>query len=150
MKLKPKELLISIGAIVVFAVAGFLREKFFYEINARIKFLQGEANRDYNDYNYDFLFTEMSIAELTVEKWWWTGAFTLLYFTLSFVTIKILNLSDQLLRGLILLYGVLIVIALGFYFAGNMFGFEDMGYRISRVFMGFVQSPIPILILILI
>ena len=103
---------------------------------------------EYNDPFYSILYKGLNVKTLYAEKWTWTIVFSLFYFETAYLSILYLFRNENLLRVLIFLYLGLIALSGLFYLVGMIESSTEYGYRISRYFMGFLQSPLPLLILI--
>ena len=145
---KTKKLLIVFIAVIYFTAIGFFREHIFVSVNYQI------AKLYYNDsfewqLPSDLKFLEnYTYAQLYYGKWIITLVFCVLYFIPSFLIIRKIFKEKIFLR--ITAYSHLIVFLLGgfFYLIGYLTSDMDRWYSFSRNFLGFLQSPMMLIILI--
>ena len=138
-------------AIIVFAIMfislGFLREFLFVNINCQLGFLY---------YNYEKSCLDKDLYELATWtydrlmdlKWYLTILFTVLYLFLTLGTLQAIFNEKKCLYWTIAGYLGVILLSGFLYMGGNILGFPNEGYRMARVCMGVLQSPLPLMVLI--
>lgn len=140
-----------IPAIVIIFIVGYFREMIFVHINfQRTQVYYHETDLDYN---YTFpgillFLKKLDYAQLTQLKWILTLLFYLIYFGITyFLVSKIFKnkMYNLITVGAHLLF---FFIAGIFYVIGHFTGNGLEGYTLSREFMGILQSPLLLMILI--
>lgn len=136
-----KAILLSIGVVLL----GFLRGYLFDNINWVYLTL---TNGRMNSARDEFMFlVEWSPAEIMTLKWTLTIAFTLLFFLLTLLTIKIYFANKNFNQTVVFLFAALFCIAGLLFVAGKITGYSNMLYGPIRTIMGLAQSFIPLMIL---
>ena len=137
-----------LASIVILIVAtGFIRDFTFVNINYAIHFLEGKSPYYYGHSSVAFL-SSYSINSLYTAKWILTIVVMLIYMTYTIFTVNFLFKTRQHTRWILLLYGLLFIVGGITYVGGWIFNQSIPGYTISRVFMGFAQSPLPLMVLV--
>ena len=140
--------LLAITLIVgLFIAIGFVREFYFVNINCQLAYL-------YYDYDHSCLDKKLhelstwNYDELFDLKWYLTFLFTFLYLILTLVTIKTLFKYKAYLFWTIAGYSGALFLSGILHIGGDLIGFPHEGYRLARVCMGVLQSPLPAMVLI--
>jgi hypothetical protein len=141
MRAKIKAIMLAIGIVLL----GFLREYLFDNINWVYLTL---TNGRMNSARDEFMFLlEWSPAEIMTLKWILTITFTILFFLLTLLTIKVSFANKTFNRTVIFLFAALFCIAGLLFVIGKITGYGHMLYGPIRTIMGIAQSFIPLMIL---
>lgn len=144
---RNKKLLLAIVLVTFLVLFGAWREIIFININAQIRFNSEEIENSRVLPGLAFL-SDIGTTSLVNLKWILTLAFTIVFLALGFLLFtKILEDNDGA-RWLVYLYGIGLVTSGILYIGGNLLGDPELGYTISRVVMGALQSPFIIMIMI--
>lgn len=127
---------------VLFICIGLLRDFIFVNWNYQLDYSQNQRSFSYAHSFFDFLNT-FTYTQLYWGKWMLTSVFTLINFTIGWFYIKELKLKKQLLKMYITITIVALLIFLLSYLNVNF------AYSTSRSLMGFLQSPIPTVVVLL-
>lgn len=131
--------------LFTFAFVGFSRDFFFKNTNIHLGAKLYEM--EYSTHNFMDVLQNFSYWTIYTLKWIMTILFaTLYYFLQRFVLIKTVkaNFVKKWLNFMYLFLIILSALALGI---GWAFGDVERGYTFSRIFMGILQSPLPIMFL---
>ena len=124
-------------------------EFFLWDTQEKTAFIEKSSPYIPYDYYYNHesfsLFHELSLSQLTALKWLATAIFIFLNGYFGWLIIKHLHWKQSKNFYLWLHVGVLIL-ALLIYSNGILIGFRDEGYGAARRLVGFLQSPIPAII----
>jgi hypothetical protein len=140
-----------IPVIVVVFIIGYIRELIFVHINfQRTQVYYHETDLDYN---YTFpgillFLKKLDYAQLTQLKWILTVLFYLIYFGITYLLISAIFKNKTYNLITIASHLVFFLIAGIFYLVGVFTGKGLEGYTLSREFMGILQSPLLLMILI--
>ena len=137
-------LVIAVAAVCM----GFIRDYVFLNFNAQIHFLDG--------YHYNYTHEGMmwldsggySIGQIVAMKWVSTVLFTLFFLLLTLWALWLVWHDRKYLRIAIWLYIALFIFSGLSYAVGTELMNSYFGYRFARIFMGFAQSPVPLMILL--
>lgn len=88
-----------------------------------------------------------SMDELYTFKWPLTILYSLFYFGVTWMCLARFFPGKRTFQICIITHVVLFLIAGGFYAYGYLFNDFSRGYEFSRIFMGFLQSPLVLMIL---
>jgi hypothetical protein len=140
-----------IPVIVLIFIIGYFRELIFVHINfQRTQVYYHETDLDYN---YTFpgillFLKKLDYFQLTQLKWILTVVFYLIYFTITYLLVS--NIFKNKMYNLITIaiHVLFFAIAGVFYLIGNFTGKGLEGYTLSREFMGILQSPLLLMILV--
>ncbi|MBA3971612.1 MAG: hypothetical protein H0X46_05615 [Bacteroidetes bacterium] len=150
--MKTKRGQLKKGFFVLFIIAaiiltGYLRDSVFKTINALLR--AWDLDQDYplpaymsflNTYEYD------TIVRI---KWLLTFAVSILYFSITLITIKILFNQKKYLKITVFTYAGILLFSALFIGIGFMFSsLSEKMYGFARYLMGMAQSPIILMILI--
>jgi len=142
---KGKKRILAIFMIVLIIILGFVRDYLFKGINYFIKQLYFNLDRDYDTTLFRLL-KNLDLDELLKLKWALTFLFMFLNLGLSYLTLKNLFIKSKNPINLLFAGYVMFFILSGlFYFFGKIGGFPELGYTLSRRFMGGLQSPVPLM-----
>ena len=139
-------LYLSILAILIIAL-GFLRLFFFENINLHLQFLYYDLERSYMAESLYFL-RSFTYDELYEIKWALTILFSLIYLLFTCLVIKLLFHVRKYVLWTIYIFSAIIFISFVLYISGYIINQDAIGYRLARICMGVVQSPLPLMILI--
>jgi len=131
----------------LFVITGYMREEIFYQINAQISFLNGDYPYNYTEPFYLQFLDGKTIDSLIQLKWFWTIVAAIVNFGLAVLALFLFKRMN-LFRYLLAIFGGLVILSAVFYGIGYITGIESIGYRMARIFMGFLQSPLPLMLLI--
>lgn len=140
-----------IPSIIFIIVLGYFREIIFVHINfqrTQVYYHESDADYNYNFPGFLMFLKKLSYKELTSLKWALTVLFFLIYFISTyFIVSKIFKNKgyNKITIGIHLLF---FIIAGVFYLAGQITGKGLDGYTLSREFMGILQSPLLLMILL--
>ena len=145
---KRSNILFAIIYLILIIYIGFLRDSIFININYILDNLYFNTELVYYHSMYSFL-VPMGIGGLTKLKWALTFVFMLLNYLLSFGIIR--NVFTETKSSLSLLtwgYIVLFIISGLLLLGGKLIGQSELGYTLARRFMGVLQSPVPLMIVV--
>ena len=146
-KLSPSSILyLSILAILIIAL-GFLRLFLFENINYHLQFLYYDMERSYMAESLNFL-RSFTYDELYEIKWILTILFSLTYLLFTCLVIKLLFCVRKYVLWTIYIFAAIIFISFVLYTSGYLINQDAIGYRLARICMGVVQSPLPLMVLI--
>ncbi len=145
MKSLKKSLLILIICLLLFL--GFYRDFVFKNINALLK--AWDFDLEYSMPNSLKLFENLEYATLVNLKWLLTLLFSIIYLIIPVYTIHLLFKNKKYTVITIYLYVSITVMSSLFILTGVVFeNTSDKMYEFARYFMGMLQSPIILMILI--
>lgn len=144
MKLKQLSLF-----LFLFWVLGYSREYFFVHLN-NIMYLKYYGHSTLAVPSVMSVFNRMSYETLYYSKYIYTVLCMLLFFSLSYLTVKKLSAEKKLTAFLIYSYAILLFLAgvsmvYGYFVNGRL---QDDEYTVSRWLLGIAQSPIVCFILL--
>lgn len=154
-------------AFLLVIALGFFQERFKVALNRYIEQSQShpdfflwdqeqkaefiESNSPYIPYDYYYnhqsfgLFHQLSAQQLSLLKWIATAVFIFLNGYFGWLIIRHLHWKES--RGFYLwLHLGVLILALVIFLVGVLIGFRDEGYGAARRLVGFLQSPIPAII----
>jgi hypothetical protein len=149
MNRKRADVLFVLAVIVCLVSLGFIREHVFVNLNYQ------SAKVVYHD---DFGYTlpasmtwleGMSYAQLYWLKFPLTLLFAILYFAVSWVTVKRFFRGRRFIRWTVLVYALMFLVSLLLFLAGYFIGKYEAFYSVSRYIMGIQQSPLLLMLLAL-
>lgn len=143
---KGRTLYIGILLVIMIILLGYFRDYLFKSINYYIKQAYYNLDTDYNLELYNLVKT-YSAAQLKNLKWLLTFLFMGANYGLSFGILKTIFKESRTTISL-LSYGYVFLFLLSalLYIGGNLFGYAEVGYTLSRRFMGVLQSPVPLMV----
>jgi len=147
MILSKKQWVALVCMAILFIFLGGLREILFVNINEQILFDQGGVS-DYRVLPYLQFLGDYSLEELNRWKWILTLLFSLCYLLLSLTSLKQILGFHETRRWLLAAYGIGLLISGLSYLSGKLTGQLELGYILSRVIMGALQSPFPLMLMI--
>ncbi|NNC82395.1 MAG: hypothetical protein HKN79_02360 [Flavobacteriales bacterium] len=145
--MKRGQWIAAILMAIVLVILGGFRDILFVNINEQIAYNDGLIENYRVLEQFDFLNNYDSPA-LNQVKWILTILFTVVYLGLSMITFRMI-LKDM--KGsLWILYFYLSAFAIAgvIFIAGWLFNEPELGYTLSRVVMGALQSPFPLMLMI--
>lgn len=141
-----KKALFLLLTLLVFAIIGFSRDFFFKSTNIHLGAKYYE--QEYSSNNFMDFLQNFSYWTIYTLKWIMTIFFAALYYIIQRIvlvkTVKA-NFVKKWLNFMYLFLIILSALALGI---GWICGDIDRGYIFSRIFMGILQSPLPIMFLL--
>lgn len=139
---KKTKLLILVFLIISL---GFLRDYFFMNINwIYLNLTVGRPNQALNEFHF---LLNWSVASIEILKWCLTVGFTLLFFGLTYIIIRI-SFNNKLFNQITIgTFAALFSVAGVFYFIGYFSQSLGTLYGIVRTLMGLAQSFMPLMIL---
>jgi hypothetical protein len=146
MKRLPKFALIAM-LVVGFIITGYLRDFVMINVNYTLDYLKFDQREAYSHSFFHFLLN-YSFKQVYYSKYVLTVIFTIINFGLALLLLKTIFNDLKLNRVLIGVYLIVFITALLLFFAGYALNAVDKGYYLSRVLMGFLQSPVPCAMLI--
>jgi len=127
-------------------LASILRENLAVEVNALI---DGKDYNVANFYFFDNILKQFTIKQLGVLKWLLLAVFYVVFFLLSVITIEIAFYNQHYTKATLVLYGLVLIILLLTSTIGWLFHVFDGVYFFLRKIIGFIFTPIPVFILLL-
>jgi len=140
-----------IPVIVIIFIIGYYRELIFVHINfQRTQVYYHETDLDYN---YTFpgillFLKKLDYSQLTQLKWVLTVLFYFIYFGITYLLVSTIFKNKTYKLITIATHFIFFAIAGIFYLVGYFTGKGIEGYTLSREFMGILQSPLLLMILI--
>jgi len=135
--------IILVGFIIYI---GLVRDSLFVNINYIIDQLFYNKELTYYHSMYTFL-VPLGVGGLMKLKWALTFVFMLLNLGASYYILKTLFVESKLTIRLLLWGYLLLFVLSAFIFAvGKLTGQNELGYTLSRRFMGVLQSPVPLMV----
>ncbi len=128
------------------ALGGY-REIIFVNINEQILFNSGQID-DYRVLDSFSWLTEFKTGTLEVLKWVLTVSFSIVFLILGHVVMRRVLNDAEGARWLVFTYVGAVLIAGAFFLTGRIIGQPELGYTLSRVFMGALQSPFILMLMI--
>ncbi len=141
-----KKISLLLLVLFIFAFVGFSRDFLFKNTNTHLGAKLYEM--DYSTHNFMDVLQNFSYWTIYTLKWVMTILFAALYYFIQrLVLIKTVkaNFVKKWLNFMYLFLLILSALALGI---GWVFGDINRGYTFSRIFMGILQSPLPIMFLL--
>ncbi len=145
--MKTKHWVMAIIMLIVLIILGGLREIIFVNINEQIEFNAGRIDSYRVLETFSFL-KELSSDSLVNLKWGLTIAYTCLFLVLSIISLKYILLDKEGVKWLLIGYAGAFILAGAIYVLGKLFEEPQLGYTLSRVVMGALQSPFPLMLMI--
>jgi hypothetical protein len=144
-----KEKIAVILLIITMVAIGFFRDFLFVHINAQIWLkYYNTADEHYSIPEVLKFLEKFSYNTLYYLKWPLTICFTLFYLGISISVVKLIFKQKKYVMTTVVVFAAITIIAGLFYTGGLILGNIEKGYELSRAFMGFVQSPFVLMILI--
>ena len=133
--------------IALMIALGFFREFVFVNINYRLKYLFYSEKVSYMSDSLRFL-KVFSYDDLYWGKWILTIMFGLFYLGFTSLIVKFWFGNKSYIRWTFIFFAVIFFISFLSYMTGYIIDEREMGYKFARIFMGIVQSPLPLMMLI--
>ena len=145
--MKTRQWTLGFILLIVFVVLGGFRDILFVNINEQIDFNDGliETYRVLDQFQF---LNEHDTPSLVKGKWILTIAFSAVYLLLSIITFSYVLIDRQGVKWLCIFYIGAFVTSGITYLAGKLLGDPQLGYTLSRVLMGALQSPFPLMLMI--
>ena len=131
--------------ILVLIALGFFREFVFVNINTMI--YNARFNENYPISNFFSFIAHLNHKTLYIMKWVLTAVFIALFLFMQIQFSNYLFEKRNFKNFFLLFYLCLNVLASIAYFSGWIFNNLQQGYTFSRLFLGILQSPLPIIFL---
>jgi hypothetical protein len=140
---------VLLPAAVVLLLLGYFRDYIFININ----FLSGvkyypNIETDYKLPSQLSFLNSFTYEQLYFGKFFVTLLFLAAFLLVSIVVIKKLFTDSKYIKWTVYAYISLVVLSGIFYSYGMLFDDFNTGYKLSRVFMGFLQSPFVLMVLV--
>lgn len=132
--------------VAAYIGVGYLRDFIFININFAIKRMR--SGEEFQGHSFMEFLKSFDPSTLFASKFLLTGGFTVLNFLPGALVIFLLFGSRTYIRWFFLLYGAFLLVSLLLYGAGHILGMPQEGYSLARLFMGFLQSPVPLMIFV--
>jgi hypothetical protein len=145
--MSTRKWLIAVLLSVIFIILGGAREIIFVNINEQIHFNEGRIAHYRVLEAFAFL-KDYAVVELGNLKWGLTILFTAVYLVLSIVALRLVFDDKDAVRWLLVVYLGAFMLAGASYMIGNWLGEYQLGYTLSRRFMGALQSPFILMLMI--
>lgn len=143
---QKSKIVAGILLLVVIVWLGFLRDYIFININYIIDHLYYNSEVIHYHSFYSFL-EPLDVSGLVTLKWMLTLVFTVVNLLLSVIILNQMFKNPEMpLKLLYVSYLAIFMISGLFYIAGKLGGFSELGYTLSRRFMGALQSPVPLMV----
>ena len=136
---------IGLGVLMIFL--GGYREILFVNINEQILFNTGHI-QDYRVLDSFRWLQDYRTGHLETLKWILTIAFSLAFLVLGLVVLRKVLKDTEGGRWLMITYLGAVIISGFFFLLGQLIGQQELGYTLSRVFMGALQSPFILMLMI--
>jgi hypothetical protein len=136
-----KRKLIIVIFILIIVASGFFREFVFVNVNTLIY-----NNKFHENYPFNPLFkilSDFNYIGLYSSKWFLTAFFVLFFYFLQVKFNFFLFREEKFKKWYLFLYMVLIIFSVITFLSGWIFNDLKQGYTFSRLFLGFLQSPLP-------
>ena len=134
--------------VIYLILLGFFREHVFVNVNYQSYKLYYHDSFDYSLPTDMKWLESLSYKQLYIFKFPLTLLFAFLYFLPTYMIVKKYYSEKKYLQITLLAYGSLIIFSLLVFGIGFLFGGYEKCYSLSRYLMGFVQSPLLLMILI--
>lgn len=134
--------------VLLFGATGYYRDVFFRHLNAQISVAEFGNPQFAFQFGLDFM-QQLSLDEMKLLKWKATIFFFMLNLLLSLLVIRIWfheRINYLLIAGMYA--GVLFLSAIGFLAGKIAPAFSEQGYYFARWLMGAAQSPVLIMLLV--
>ena len=142
-----KNRLAIIFFIAILIALSFLRESVFVNINLHLWYLYYHNDKSYLAPYLSFL-SPLSYSQLYYFKWFLTVFFSLVFLFFSCIIIHYIFNEKKFIRWTIYAYLAVVAVSCISYCVGILFNHVENGYIFSRFFMGMVQSPFILILLI--
>lgn len=128
-------------------ITGYIRDFTFININYRLSQLY------YSTVNFELpaslsVFSSLSYNQLYYTKFFLTLFFIILFLAYSLICVKLLFPGPKFLRYTITAHAAVFILSVLFFIYGYFFNDYARGYSLSRIFAGFLQSPLLLMLLI--
>jgi hypothetical protein len=145
-----KSNLLILLLILVFAITGYAREKFFTDINLILAQKHFNTSYPLPIAFYMSAFENMEVTTLVIFKYAFTAFFTLTFFLIGTYALGKITGDKGLQRIYLISYLIVMMLAVLSILAGYVLNNKvvDGEYTLSRWLMGIAQSPIICLILL--
>ncbi len=140
---------VLIPAAFILLFLGYFRDYIFININflSGVKYYPNIVT-DYKLPQQLFFLNAFTYEQLYYGKFLVTMLFSASFLVVSIIVIKKLFSSLTYVKWTVYTYISLIVLSGVFYTYGMLFNDFNNGYKLSRVFMGFLQSPFVLMVLV--
>jgi hypothetical protein len=147
MKLKLKESIFILLAIIVFTAVGFFRDAVFMNINSQLYKLYFK-NYEYSLPDWLGIFDSWPYMKLYYFKYVLTALFVLLYLLLSLLSVKLFTNNTKNLKWVYYAYGIVLLLSVLTYSSGSFLDNFPKGFLFTRNLLGLLQSPFITMIII--
>lgn len=141
-----KKILFYLSALALFALIGFLRDFIFKNTNIHLeaKYL----GVDYSTENIMDVLNKLSYWKIYILKWVLTVVFACLFYISQLFILRKVIKANFVKKWLNFMYIFLILLSALTLGIGWLADDIERGYTFSRIFMGILQSPLPIMFLL--
>jgi hypothetical protein len=141
-----KKALILLLFVSVIIGLGYFRDFVFVNTNSIL------YTKYYNTYYplhpFFHFFLDKSYNFIYISKWIITAIFIAAYFIVQVITSKILLNDNFMSKWFFIFYVFLVILSIITFAVGWIVGSLNQGYIFSRLFLGILQSPLPIMFLL--
>lgn len=141
-----KKVLIAFVFIIILIGLGFLREFIFMNTNSAL--YSNYYNENYPIHPLFHFFKDKSYNFIYISKWVLTFLFILMYFYAQVLTAKSFLKDNILSKWFFYFYLFLVILSVITFGIGWLAGNLNKGYTFSRLFLGILQSPLPLMFLL--
>lgn len=132
--------------VAIYIGLGYLRDFIFININFAIDKMR--SGTPFEGHSFMEFLKDFEPRTLFASKYFLTMTFTVLNFLPGAFAIYLLFRIRRYLNWYAMLYATVLLVSLLFYGGGHLLNFEQHGYSLARLFMGFLQSPLPAMMFI--
>jgi len=140
-----KKISLFIFVLMLFAVLGFTRDFIFKNTNVHLAAKLYE--QDYSSHNVMNVLRNFSYWTIYALKWVLTILFACFYYFVQRLTLIKYTKNNFVKKWLNYMYIFLVILSAVSLGIGWSLGNINQGYTFSRIFMGILQSPLPIMFL---
>ena len=132
---------------VILLILGYLKDFIFININTHLFYVKRNLE-DLRSHTFFNFLNNFSFKTVYYLKYFLTAFFLSTYYFVSVLVLRILN-KINLVKYLKIIYLVVIFISAAFFLGGFFLNQPETGYSVSRVFIGPLESPLPLIFLLL-
>lgn len=146
MKKNPRNKIFIAICILLLIIVGFYREFLFYNIKAETMFQTGQHFDNFTDSSLTWL-SNMNLKQIYWLRWELTFIFSFSFGLLSLAVIHFRFKSKKYNKWVIITFFSSFLLAAIFFLAFPQYNQDNFAYIVARQIMGFVQSPLLLMIL---
>ena len=136
-----------IALIITLLIIGFVRDYLFVNLNYQASLAYYKQKPDYEISGFLAFIQNWSYTKLYYSKWILTFLFAFLYGLVAFLSVRFVFKSKLYNRVTLFIYIAIFVISLMAFGIGYVTNNYSKGYSIARQLMGWLQSPVVLMIL---